>query len=283
MSKAINNFFAVLKNGEVRKISLSQQLTREIQNTFLKGSWMLDDNTVKTDFTGELVPREEEVVFVNLDLPDNITHAAKNPIGIQELQLDKDEIKTLFWYENENYYFQNFDSRKLLRNKSVLFFESNTYNKLDTNAFIVDDAINAVYSEGEFLFTSYANANKIFPLVEFFEAATNEDLEAFADLDSIVIDKTWLLGNVNVTLRKLITYTKKTGVLSQKLTKKIIKGGKDFDIEIVQIDGKITFPSKLGQCRAMLEYLNDQYYHGMVSGKKYRTNSKAEFKSKPVN
>jgi len=282
MPKAINNFFAILKNGDVRKISLSQSLTAEIRNTFLKGEWMIDENTVKVQFDGQLVPREEEVVFVKLELPDNITEAVKNPIGTKELDLKEDEIKTIFWYQDEKYYFQNFDSRKLLRNKSVLFFGENTYNKLSTDAFIVDEIVNAIHVNGELLFTSYANANKIFSLVDFFEEATNDDLEEFANLESVSIDKEWLLKNVNVTLRKLITYTKKSGVLTRKLSKKIINNGKSFDIQIIQENGKITFPKKLSECRALLEYLNDQYYEGLVSGKKFRTNSKAEYKSKVI-
>lgn len=271
-----NNFFAILADGSVRKILLTQALTPIIRNVFINyGNYILNDNTEEIEFTGNYKIDDEEILYITMDLPESLNDVAANSIGILNLNLDNDSIKALFWFEDDNYYFQNFDSRKLLNNKNVLFYSNNTYSRLEDDAFVVDNIVNAIYKNGNFYFRSYANANKIFPLIEYFEEATNDDIIAFAGSDKISIDQQWLIDNSNTLIRKHITLLQKSEILKTANPIKIKTSANKFKLKI-ELDalGKIIFPRDKKSCKDILTFLNEQYYIGLITGNKYRTNSK---------
>lgn len=132
------NFFALLKDDSIKKIELTQSVTEDIKNIFINSSYtLLNDDTEQILFDGNFNVTENEILYVEKELPTTITEANSNPIGIETLNLSDDDIKALFWIEDNIYYFQNFDKRKLLQNKSVIFWNNNTFNKLNENAFII--------------------------------------------------------------------------------------------------------------------------------------------------
>lgn len=275
MAKTTCNFFALLQDGTIRKIALSQELTPVIKKTFLvHGEWMISADRTPVKFDGNFTPQDDDILYVDFALPKEFLDAGKNHSGTRDLVVGKDSIKSLFWYENDAFFFQNFDNRKLLENKNVIYFDKNVFNKLEENAFIIDETVHAVYDDKKLFFRSYANANKIFSLLEYFQAATDDDLRAFAMAVNIHVDNDWLLTNANVILRKQITLLTKSKVLDFISPKKVVRSAKAFNLVIELESGKIKFPSNVKDCRNLLNYLNEQYYSGLITGKKYMTNSK---------
>lgn len=269
------NFFAVLKDNSIRKIKLLQNITTQIKNVFLDyGAFILNDDIEEIQFDGNYAIQDEEVLFVEMELPENIKEASNNPIGIEVLNLDTDTIKTLFWVEDDVYYFQNFDNRKLLRNKNVIFWDNNSYNKLEENALIVENTVNAIFKDGKFYFKNYTNANKIFSLLSFFQEATNEEIQKFGQNDKVSFDENWLLANSNTTIRKQITLIQKSNILENANTKRITTDAKKFSLSISLKDGKLCLPNNKKECKDILMFLNEQYYFGIITKTKYRTNSK---------
>jgi hypothetical protein len=277
MSTSTCNFFAILKDDSIRKIDLLQSITPDIRSVFVNiGNSMLNDDVEEILFDGNFNIQEEEILYVEMELPTDVLDSASNPIGFRVLNLETDEIKALFWVENNIYYFQNFDKRKLLQNKSVIYWDSNTFNKLNNNALIVDNIINAIYKNNKFYFKSYANANKIFSLLEFFEEASNEVIDDFASTDKLSVDANWLKENGNTIIKKQITLIQKSNVLANANPKKIKTSANKFNLTIDIIDGKLVLPNDKKQCKDILSFLNEQYYIGLITGKKFRTNSKRE-------
>lgn len=271
------NFFAILKDDSIRKIDLLQNITADIRNVFVNiGNAILNDDVEEILFDGNFNIENDEILFVNMELPANVIETSSNPIGFQELNLSVDDIKTLFWVENDVYYFQNFDKRKLLQNKNVIFWDNTTFAKLTNDALIVDNIVNAIYKNDKFYFKSYANANKIFSLLAFFEEASNEIIDEFAENDSLTVDANWLKINGNSIIKKQITLIQKSNVLSNANTKKIKSSANKFNLKIELVDGKLVLPNDKKQCKDILSFLNEQYYVGLISGKKFRTNSKRE-------
>ncbi|WP_343614785.1 hypothetical protein [Flavobacterium sp.] len=272
----INNFFAILIDGTVRKILLTQALTPIIRAVFIQyGNFILNDDIEQVEFTGNYKLDDDEISFIIMNLPESLSDVATNSIGIPNLDLDSDSIKTLFWFEDDKYYFQNFDSRKLLANKNVLFYSNNTYSKLESDAFVVDNIVNAIYQNGNFYFRSYTNANKIFPLIEYFQEATNNDIIEFVGNDKISVDEQWLLNNSDTLIRKHITLLKKSNILGKAKTKSIKTSANKFNLKIeLDSSGKIIFPENKKSCKDILTFLNEQFYFGLISGEKFRTNSK---------
>lgn len=269
------NFFAVLKDNSIRKIDLLQNITNDIRKIFIEsGIDFMDEDTHEIKFDGNYAVQEEEILYVDLELPESIKEAPNNPIGIDVLNLGKDEVKALFWTENDIYYFQNFDNRKLLKNKNVIFYDKNSYNKLVEDALIVENNINAIHKNGKFYFKSYANANKIFSLIEYFEEASNEEIEEFAKSNILEMDTIWIRDNANTLIRKQITLIQKSNILAKATPKKIQTSAGKFKLVIEIRNGKLVLPSSKKEFKDILSFLNEQYYIGLITKSKYRTNSK---------
>ena len=133
-NSAICNFFALLKDDTVRKIDLLQAITNNIKSCFIDNSTkLINSETEEILFDGNFNIDGNEVLYVEFPLSDALLEANTNSIGLNTLDITKDEIKSLFWIENDTYYFQNFDKRKLLQNKNVLFWNNTTYDKLSNN------------------------------------------------------------------------------------------------------------------------------------------------------
>lgn len=271
------NFFAILKDDTVRKIDLLQTITADIRSVFINiGNSILNDDVEEILFDGNFNIQDEEILYVELQLPDNVVEASTNPIGLQVLNLATDDIKTLFWVEDNIYYFQNFDKRKLLQNKNVIFWDNNTFNKLTSDALIVDNVVNAIHKNNRLYFKSYANANKIFSLLSYFEAASDEVIDQFATNDKLTVDADWLKENGNTIIKKQITLIQKSNVLANANPKKIKTSANKFNLKIELVDGKLVLPNDKKQCKDILSFLNEQYYIGLITGKKFRTNSKRD-------
>ncbi len=271
-----DNFFALLSDDSVRRISLLQNIENSIRDVFMIHGPALLNGRAEEEFDGNYMIDDDEILFVTMNLPNTFDGVSNNPIGIPILDLNNDKIKALFWMENNTYYFQNFDNRKLLQHKNVIFYNNQTFDKLTQNAFVVDNLVNAVYRNGRFLFLSYSNANKIFSLAGFYEEATNEDLTEFGDHDNVSIDDPqWFLENSNTVIRKHVALVKKSQVLDGADTKKIKKSAKKFKVIIeLDEDEKIIFPRDAKACKDILFFLNEQYYEGIITKRHYKTNSK---------
>ena len=271
-----DNFFAMLHDGSVRKIALVQNIENSIRDVFIVYGLALTAGKDEEEFDGNYKIEMDEVFFVTMVLPPEFGDVSNNPIGIPILDLQNDRVKALFWFENNEYYFQNFDNRKMLQNKNVIYYDNQTFTRLTQNAFIVDNTVNAVYKNDRFYFTSYASANKIFSLLEFYQAATNEELTDFADNENISIsDPQWLLDNSNTVIRKHVTMLKKSNVLDDVDTKRVKRGARKFNLEIeLTDDGKIIFPQDRRTCKNILYYLNEQFYEGLITKRQYKTSSK---------
>lgn len=275
MANETCNFFAILKNDTVRKIDLLQTITSDIREVFVNiGNSILNDDMEEILFDGNFNIQDEEILYVELELPANVIEASTNPIGIDVLNLVTDDIKVLFWVEKNIYYFQNFDKRKLLQNKNVIYWDRNTFNKLTNNALIVDNTINAIHKNNKFYFKSYPNANKIFSLLSYFEEATDEVIEQFSTNNTISADATWLKNNGNTIIKKQITLIQKSNILTTANPKKVKASANKFNLKIELVDGKLVLPNDKKQCKEILYFLNEQYYIGLITGNKYKTNSK---------
>ncbi|NDW12674.1 DUF4868 domain-containing protein [Bacteroides sp. 214] len=273
----ICSFFALLRNDTVKKIDLLQSITNDIKTVFIENSTnLINSETEEILFDGNFNIDGNEILYVEMALPEAVIEASTNSIGIETLNISTDDIKALFWIENGMYYFQNFDKRKLLQNKNVLFWSDSTYHKFSSNALIVENAVNAIYKDGKFYFNSYANANKIMSLASFFEEASNETIDEFAAQELLNVDSAWLKENGNSMIRKQITLIQKSNILATATVGKIRSSARRFNLTISFNNGKLDIPNDKKMCKDILCFLNEQFYIGLISGKKFRTNSKRE-------
>lgn len=271
-----DNFFAILEDGDFRLISALPPVEAFVRGVFVNiGDAMIQEKD-EVLFNGNYHIEADQILYVEMDISDSFDDVINNPAGIPVLNLNNEKITTLFWYENEVFYFQNFDHRKMLNNKGVLIYSNQTYTRLTDNAFVIDNMVNAVHKDERLYFRSYSNANKIFSLGAYYQEATNKDIATFGQHENVIIeDIQWLQNNANTVLRKYITLLQKSGTLDGMNTIKVKRGANKFKIKIeLDGDGKIIFPNDTKACRKILWYLNEQYYAGPITGKHYETNSK---------
>ncbi len=271
-----DNFFAILDDATIRRISLAPDIENSIRDVFVGYGTGLLSGKEEVEFDGNYKIDENEILFVSMTLTEDLTDMATNSIGIPILDLTVDSIKTLVWYEGETYYFQNFDNRKLLRNRNVIFYTNQTYNRLQENAFIIDNIVNALFMDGKFYFLSYANANKIFSLTNYYREATNDEVIAFGRNRKIAVaDNAWFLENSNTVIRKQIALIQKNHILRNADTTKIKKSAKKCKLHIdLDARGKIVFPRDRKVCKDILTFLNEGFFLGLITGTPFKTNSK---------
>jgi len=284
MSNTTNQFFALLKDDSVKRISLSNDVTEEIKQLFIDAKYTyINLDTEEIRFDGNYNVQDNEILFVNYAIPDYIKNAINNPIGCHELDLNNDDIKGLFWGVRDGnnvkeVYLQNFDNRKLLKNKQILLYSSNTYSKLTDSAFILDDKLAAIFIDGKLLFSSYHNAKRLFDLSEFYKEATDEEIEVFTNNDCLELDSEWLKDNANTSIRKQITLALKSEILKKTNGSEIQNKANDFGFDFKLNNNKVVIPQDKKQCKDFLDFLNEKFYKGIFSGNPYRTNSNRLFK-----
>jgi hypothetical protein len=271
-----DNFFAISEDGDFRQISALPPVEQFVRGVFVPIGDAMIQGKETVLFDGNYHIEADQILYVDMDISEAFDDIINNPAGIPVLNLNNENIKTLFWYENDTFYFQNFDHRKMLNNKGVLIYSNQTYTRLTDNAFVIDNIIHAVHKDERLYFKSYSNANKIFSLAEYYQEATNADIVTFGQNDNVAIEDTqWLQDNANTVLRKHITLLQKSGTLDGMNTTKVKRGANKFKIKIdLDTHGKIIFPSDTKACRKILWYLNEQYYAGPITGNHYETNSK---------
>lgn len=277
----INNFYAILQDNTVRSVGLVQPLIPEIQNIFLKkGAALLAlDEQVEFDGNYRVHEGDDELLYVNMDLPAPVAEAKSNAMGIVPIDITNDQIKALFWYEADTWYFQNFDARRLLRRKRILVLSKDTFDELKADAFVVEDMVNAVYRNGKYLFTSYTNANKIFSLSKIYHEATKPELVSFAANEKVSIDEAWIVEKANSVIKRNISLLMDSKVLDFADTAVVKADALAYDVDItLDAVGKIVFPKNLKKCKDVLTFLNEQFYTGPITKKRFQTNNKREVK-----
>lgn len=279
----ISNFYAILQDNTVRRVGLIQRLIPDIRDLFLeKGAKLLAlEDLVEFDGNYRVHEGDDELLFVSMDLPAAVAEAKTNAMGIVSVDITNDQIKALFWYEDDCWYFQNFDSRRLLKRKKILFLSKGTFDELKDDAFVVEEMVNAIYKDGKYLFQSYINANKIFSLSSVYHEATKPELISFAANNKVSIDEYWLLTKANSVIKRNISLLLDSKVLDNADTSKVKADALVYDIDITLNEaGKIVFSKNLKKCKEVLTFLNEQFYTGPITGKQFQTNNKREVKNK---
>src|SRR5690554_961938 len=267
-----NSFFAILKDDSIKRVILNQNIISQVKKIFEDASSELMPNDIEPIiFDGAFKVDKDEILYVEMALPVEIKNALNNPSNVHPLDIDKDEVKGLFWgVKNQGgiteVYVQNFDRRKLLNNKNVLIYSDKTYNNLVENGFIIDNKITAILKNDRLYFTSYHNAKRLFDLSMYFTEATDDDIDKFSDAQNISVDSDWLKENANTAIRKQITLALRNEYLSKTSAKGIQTEAKSYLPFSVKVENnKVEVPEDKKECKLFLEFLNEQIYKGIFS------------------
>lgn len=278
----MSQFYALMHDNTVKYISLKEEIIAEVKNLFINGGAILKPEGIEEDiFDGNIVSRNgENITYVNYDLPEDFARIPDNQADMSEYNINEDIPKSIFYYDDEKFYFQAFNKKNMLQRKMVLQFEhGNVFAKMKNSAFIIEDKIHAIYEDGKLYFQSYTIANQIFSLIDFVTEATNTEIELFGEIKGIDVNAENIKHIANIKTRRLIkllsstnniaTFMRKTFRTKTSLLKK-------YGIN-AQINGnnELVLPTNnVVELNRTLEFLNEDIFRGIITDSLYHSNSK---------
>lgn len=170
---------------------------------------------------------------------------------------------------------QRFTVAQILSRKFAVIAANNQFNKITDPAFNLASSLTCIIENGQIKFDSYHKLRAVIDVLEFFAAATDEDIDDFAGHASVsVADVPGLKALVTQTERKLIHKLASTGVLDAHTPQDIQTKAHATGLAIVVTNGRIVFPTDKQEIRRLLRFLDDSLYEAPLSGQRYVTNSK---------
>lgn len=286
------NFFALCRPSgwdiDIKRIQVSNPLQTEIAQLFAQQEQTFFNGVSDVvEFDGDLKPDSHHLLYID-DFPEQEAVAAaitSNASSIETLTLERfgeANIKAIFTgYEADGVVkvlVQKFDSRQLLsNNKLSMMLDNNTFSKVVNPVFTLGNSLACVIEGNRLKFKSFHNAKCIFTLKSFFQAATNEDIDAFFAEDSKLS-----IGDIenfkddvaDQETRKLIHSIHTKRDLNQYTTAQIQERASQEGLTLSIDDDKIVVPDDKRQMKLMLHFLNDGLYKASLSGTQYISNSK---------
>ena len=259
----MNQLYALLKDDQIRYIDLADEIIEPTRELFVNAAEeLMEGVTEEVEFNGNYVIREDEneISYVTWDLPDGFSDIPDNQQGITTLDIENDDIKSLFWYEDGQILFQMFSAGNLLESKYIVKFlqEEHNFNRFTEKAFIINSKIQAIYKEGKLYFKSFPSVSKIFDLRDKMVEATTREVSEFGNNSYISIDVDWLTKRANTKTRRLIKMITESGTLKTFMEMDARKRGKiakSVNIDIDIKNNKINMPRTLEELFLIIRML----------------------------
>lgn len=283
------DFFALVGGHQqsVFRIEIEQGLQQQLQDVFSgHANSFLSENLHAIPFQREnFSPDESEVLEIApFDLPTHLFDATSNAIGWPVLPTNDDAISRiycLFGHEPQQdlLVFQVIPrTQRLTRGGLTLILHGDAFNRLEQSGLILGGECHAVYKAGALRFRSLWWVKQIFDITAYYRAATQADIENFAALGSIKVENTEALTKAGPWVRTRVAYILDSGVLNQFTPQQLSSKAAEFDValKVEQHNGteKLVIPQAPKQLRAVLKFLEEEYYAGPITGAAYEANSK---------
>lgn len=235
-------------------------------------------------FDGDWNPDDDEILVLDATAEANVMIAAAsgNILALPTINaanFDAENIKALFVGVNAGgglrLLVQRFTAAQILSRKFALIASNNQFNQITDPAFNLATSLTCIIEGGQLKFESYHKLRAVFDVIEFFAAATDDDIDNFAGHASIAIaDIPALKVLVTQTERKLIHKLASSGVLDAHTPQQIQARANATGLIVNLANGQIVFPNDKQEIRRLLRFLDDSLYQAPLSGLRYVTNSK---------
>lgn len=236
-------------------------------------------------FDGDWNPDDDEILVLDstAEADAMVAAAAGNVLALPAINaanFGAESIKALFVGVNAGgglrLLVQRFTAAQILgRNVLAVIANNNQFSRITDPAFNLATSLTCIIEGGQIKFESYHKLRAVFDVVEFFAAATDDDIDDFAGHASIAIaDVPALKALVTQTERKLIHKLASTGVLDAHAPLDIQTKANETGLVVNIANGQIVFPNNKQEIRRLLRFLDDSLYEAPLSGLRYVTNSK---------
>ena len=284
------NLLAFCRNGdeyEIKRVPLTNAVQQSLLSVLLQQETAFrDERPEEVEFSGDWKPDDNELLVLSAtpEAEAMLDAAEGNALALDEIDspnFSQENIKALFVAVEEGgqtkILVQRFTAGQLLDRKFSLLLGNNSFKQLTDPAFSIATKLTCIIENGQIKFDSYSNVRSIFDLMEFYQEATDEDIDDFGAHVSLEIeDMDVFKGQATQTTRKLIHKIVSSGVLDAHSAAEIQQKAEETDLELTLDDGKIVIPNDKKEALNFLHFLNDGLYEAALSGRRYVTNSKRE-------
>ncbi|SUB90584.1 Kiwa anti-phage protein KwaB-like domain-containing protein [Photobacterium damselae] len=290
------NFFALIKdesgNVQVKRIRVKGSLQNELIELFSEQLSSFNHNIVnEVPFNGDWKPDVNELlVLTNVDEAQIMVEAINaNASSFRALQLSNfgsEPIKAVFTGFIRNnvttVLVQKFSSRQALSLSQIPIIKmqtGNTFVKATEDIFTLDNKLVAVIVGNSTKFKSFHNARMVFNLSNFYQEATDADLNEICQHSALEVgDINNFVAEADSHIRKMIHTISSTALLDNYSIADIQAAAQGFPTVPIRVNqGKLVLPSDKRELKEVLHFLLEDIYKGPLSGSNYLTNSKREY------
>lgn len=169
---------------------------------------------------------------------------------------------------------QNFTRAQSLTRKSAIFFDGNTFTRLQEPSLVLSSKVDAVIQHGQLEFQSFGVTKQIFDLQQIYRAATDNDIRRFADSGTVVIENVdEFIPKANRTARKLLFSIERSDVLNAKPADEVRALAEAVGLQLPMQDGKILLQSGRDLV-THLKFLDNSIYRSPLDNERWMANSR---------
>lgn len=283
----MTNLFALCRQQRellVKHVKVTLPVQAKIEGIFqAQAAAFLDGVAEEIEFGGDWKPDSDEILVMNAPQETDVIAAAAGASALAFPTVDAknfegEGIKALFTVMQNGHprvLIQLFTAQQVLQRRFSLFLDGDTFKELTEPAFTLDNYIVAIIENGKLKFKSFHNVRRIFQLNEFYQEATDQQIDAFCGHDNVhVADIPGFKALADQGIRKLVHAIGKTNVLGSYAVEDIAEKATSLGIKIDVTDGAIAMPQDRKNVKVLLRFLDDGIYQASLTSKRYVTNSK---------
>ena len=173
--------------------------------------------------------------------------------------------------------FQNFSRSHVIRPGGAMFLVRGDYVTSDNPGMRLDHKLAAVYwpARRKLLFHNFRITNSFLPLADFFEEASEQEIQAILDHPRLAAeDPEALAAGANQWFRKRFALLRHSGILDNYTARDIARHAQGYPVDIQVAEDKIVFPADKAAAKRLLLFLNEELFRGAITDQVYETNSK---------
>ncbi|MFP1824510.1 Kiwa anti-phage protein KwaB-like domain-containing protein [Lonsdalea quercina] len=223
-------------------------------------------------------------------LIDAVTRSTAIPVWDPN-KIDAKHIKALFVgiaspQNNDLIAIQTFNKKQILdTSKSFvmkLFSSSNTFSKADNVGFNLDDKLVAIINGSDIFFKSFFKLRSIFDMSNYFEEATDQEVNDFAMHSAFEVPPGFKMDTVaDTVIRTKVTLINKSGTLNTQTISTLKSAAQkiNFPLQVSLVGGieKIIIPQEKKAIKALLDFLDEDIFTSEITQTVYKSNSKRKY------
>ncbi|MBI5268485.1 MAG: DUF4868 domain-containing protein [Burkholderiales bacterium] len=160
-----------------------------------------------------------------------------------------------------------------------MYHSQGVYKKFEGTGLTLDTKIAAKLTGTKLQFSSFFSVRQIFDMTSYFQEATDADIQDFARLDQVSVRSLEnLIAASDTWVRRKVWLVRESGILERVPPNEIRATAAEFGIDVnyESVDGvdKLVLPDGRKELKALLRFLDDDYYKSPLSQTNYLTNSK---------